>query len=372
MVTRTFKYRLYRSKRNRRLHQQINAAGVIYNYAISLHKRYYRRYKKSLNVYLLMSHLAKRRNRPRYAWWRCVGSQVVQDICQRISRAYTLFFNNLKRGVKTAPPGFKKVKKYSSFTLKQAGWKLLDGNKIRIGETVYKYAKSRELSGKVQTVTVKRDRLNHLFLLFVVKMPESPALIRGHSRVCGCDFGLRTFLTLSQGEDIQSPLFFKQSLTAIKAANRAVSRKKRGSKAHARAVRDLARLHQRVANRRKDFHVKTARQLAAAFDVIAFETLNMKAMQRRWGRKVSDLGFADFLSIQKHVASKLGATVIQLNQWQSTTKPCSICGYMNHALTLNDREWVCPSCGTLLSRDKNAAINIEHSGRALSLREKRA
>lgn len=371
MDTRTFKYRLYHSKRDRRLHQQINIAGMIYNHAISLHKRYYRRYKKSLNVFHLMSHLAKLRNCPRYAYWKAVGSQVVQDICQRIHRAYTLFFNNLKRGVKTAPPGFKKVKKYSSFTLKQAGWKLLDGNKIRIGTTIFKYAKSREMSGKIQTVTVKRDRLNRLFLLFVVKSPEKPAHTRGQSRVCGCDFGLRTYLTLSQADDIQSPLFFKHSLTALKTANRTVSRKRKGSKAYGRAVRQLARIHQRVSNQRRDFHFKTARYLATTFDVIVFETLNIKAMQRRWGRKVSDLGFADFLSIQKHIAQKVGATVLKLDQWQPTTKPCSICGYLNHTLTLNDREWVCPSCGMLRQRDKNASMVIEQSGRALSLREKR-
>ena len=368
----TFKYRLYKSKQNYKLYQQIDISGIIYNIAISLHKRYYRRYKKHLNVFLLMSHLSKKRNNHKYKYWKSVGSQAIQNICQRIDRAYKLFFNNLKRKIKTAPPGFKKVKKYSSFTLKQAGWKLLEGNKIRIGTTIYKYVKSREIIGKIQTVTIKRDKLNQLYILFTTKTEKSSSFIRGNSQVCGCDFGLKTFLTLSQGEDIQSSLFFKQSLKDIKKANRSVSRKKKGSKAYYRAIRDLARVHQHIANQRRDFHFKTAKKLATLFNIIVFETLDLKEVQKRWGRKISDLGFANFLSIQKHIASKLGAEVIQIDKWQPTTKMCSVCGYINNDLTLKDREWVCPSCKTLHLRDKNASLNIENSGRALSLWEKRA
>ena len=133
MITKTYKYKLYRHKRNRKLHQQIDIAGIIYNQCIALHKRYYRRYEKYLNCARLQKHITKLKKRPKYAFWNLVGSQAIQDICQRIDNAYKLFFRNLKHGVKTAPPTFKKVKKYKSFTLKQAGWKLLDGNNVRLG-----------------------------------------------------------------------------------------------------------------------------------------------------------------------------------------------------------------------------------------------
>ena len=129
---RTYCFKLYNSKKNRKLHSQINAAGLIYNHCIALHKRYYRLFKKQFNANRLKVHLAKIKKLGRFSYIREIGSQAVQDIAERIDRAYKLFFENLKRKVRTAPPNFKKVAKYKSFTLKQAGYKFLDGNRLRI------------------------------------------------------------------------------------------------------------------------------------------------------------------------------------------------------------------------------------------------
>jgi putative transposase len=115
----TLKFKLYQHKRNKYLKRTINAAGVIYNHCIALHRRYYRIWGKHLSCVKLQKHIAKLRHRNPF--WQLVGSQAVQDICQRIDRAYQLFFKYHKKGVRS--PGFKKVKKYKSFTLKQAGYK---------------------------------------------------------------------------------------------------------------------------------------------------------------------------------------------------------------------------------------------------------
>jgi hypothetical protein len=155
----TYCFKLYASKKNKNLHQTINIAGVIFNHCIALHKRVYRLYGKSLSCHRLKLHLTKLKKLPKYAFWNHVGSQTIQDIAERIDRAYKLFFRNLRHGVRTAPPGFKKVKKYKSFTLKQCGYKLLAGNKMLIQGKVYKFFKSREVEGRPKTVTVKRDTL---------------------------------------------------------------------------------------------------------------------------------------------------------------------------------------------------------------------
>jgi putative transposase len=362
IITKTYKYKLYRNKKNKHLHQQINIAGIIYNHCIALHKRYYRIYGKHLNCYHLQKHITKLKKHPRHAFWNLVGSQAIQNICQRIDKAYKLFSRNLKHSIKTAPPGFKKVKKYKSFTLKQAGWKLLDGNKIQLNSHVYKYAKSRDIEGTIKTVTVKRDTLNNLYLCFSVKQEIEIPDTRDNSRVCGFDFGLKTFLVLSNGSDIKNPLFFKQSQKDIKHANRDLSRKQKGSNHYKHAKRTLAKVHETVKNRRRDYQFKLANQLTDDYDVLIFETLNIKGMQRLWGKKVNDLGFASFLLILKHVAIPKGKIVFFLDQWQPTTKPCSACGYLNYGLTLNDRYWTCPQCSTFHNRDKNASINIERQG----------
>ena len=170
----TYKFKLYKSNKNRNIHRQINASGSIYNHCIALHKRYYKIFGKHLNMYRLMKHIAKLRKRIKY--WQQVGSQAVQDICQRIDKAYKLFFKQCKSG--TRPPNFKKTRKYKSFTLKQAGYKFLEGNKVRISNRIYKFSKTRDIKGKVKTLTVKRNNLGELFILVVTEFEERPRVMR--------------------------------------------------------------------------------------------------------------------------------------------------------------------------------------------------
>ena len=119
---------------------------------------------------------------------------------------------------------------------------------------------------------------------------------------------------------------------------------------------------EQIADRRKDYHFKLAHTLTDAYDTLVFETLNLKGMQQLWGKKVSDLGFSNFVNILEYVAKVKGNTVYFLDQWEPTTKPCSVCGCMNHSLTLKDRNWTCPGCQTEHDRDINAAINIYRAG----------
>ena len=350
----TLKFKLYQSKRNRHLKRSINAAGVIYNHCIALHKRYYRMWGKHLNCAKLQSHIAKLRKRK--AFWQTVGSQAVQDICQRIEKAYQLFFKHHQKGVR--PPGFKKVRRYKSFTLKQAGYKFLGGNRIKIGNRVYQYWNSREIEGTVKTLTIKRTTLGELFMVVVVDSVEEPETKVETSRIAGFDFGLKTFLTCSDGTKIESPQFLKQSLNAIKKANRQHSKKRKGSANRERARLNLVRKHEDVVNCRSDWFWKLAHELTDKFDMLCFETLNLKGMQRLWGRKISDLAFGEFLQILEWVAKKKNKQVIFVDQWYPSSKTCNHCGHVLKKLDLNTREWRCPSCQNVNDRDENAAKNI--------------
>jgi putative transposase len=349
----TLKFKFYRHKRNRYLKRQINAAGVIWNHCIALHKRYYRMFKKHLNCAQLQAHIAKLRKRSEF--WQSVGSQAVQDICQRIEKAYQLFFEHHKKGVR--PPSFKQVRKYKSFTLKQAGYKFLGGNRIKIGSRVYQYWNSREIEGTVKTVTIKRTPLGELFMVVVVDGSE-PVIEVETSRIAGFDFGLKTFLTCSDGSKIESPQFLKQSLNEIKKAARQLSSKKQGSANRERARLNLARRHEDVANRRSDWFWKLAINLTERFDVLCFETLNLKGMQKLWGRKVNDLAFRNFLQILEWVAKKKGKQVVYIDRWYPSSKTCNCCGHVLKSLELSVRVWRCPSCNSVNDRDENAALNI--------------
>ena len=354
----TLKFKLYSHKRNRLLKRCINAAGVIWNRCIALHKRYYRMWGKHLNCAKLQAHIAKLRKRIKF--WQQVGSQAVQDICQRIEKAYQLFFDHHKKGVR--PPNFKKVRRYKSFTLKQAGYKFLGGNRIQIGKRVFQYWNSRDIEGTVKTLTIKRTSLGELFMIVVVDSVEPPQIKFETSKIAGFDFGLKTFLTCSEGFKIESPLFLKQSLNAIKKASRQHSRKVKGSRNREQARLNLARKHEDVANRRSDWFWKLAHQLTSQFDVLCFETLNLKGMQRLWGRKIGDLAFREFLQILEWVAKKKGKLVVYIDRWFPSSKTCSHCGHVLGSLELETRWWRCPDCHTGHDRDDNASVNIKMVG----------
>jgi putative transposase len=315
-------------------------------------------WKKHLNCSRLQAHIAKRRKRNPF--WQLVGSQAVQNICQRIEKAYQLFFKHHKKGFR--PPGFKKVKKYKSFTLKQAGYKFLGGNRVKIGSRVYQYWNSREIEGTVKTLTIKRTPLGELFMVIVVDGYSTPEVTFETGKIAGFDFGLKTFLTCSDSSRIESPLFLKQSLNAIKKASRQHSKKQKGSKRRERARKNLVRKHENVANRRRDWFWKLAHGLTDKFDVLCFETLNLKGMQRLWGRKIGDLAFREFLGILEWVAKKKGKQVVYIDPWYPSSKTCSCCGHVLESIDLSVRRWRCPSCQSENDRDENASLNIKKVG----------
>jgi len=357
----TYRFKLYSSKKNKRLHRQIDLASQIYNHCIALHRRYYRMYKKHIHIYALQKHITKLKQLPKYNHWYNLNSNSIQNITERIDRAYKLFFRNLKKNIRTSPPGFKKRLKYKSFTLKQSGYKLLEGNRVLIGKTVYKYFKSREIDGNIKLLTVKRDSLGDIYLFFITDTIESRETPRT-GEIVGFDFGLKTFLTASNGEDIESPLFFIQNQNVIRKAHQNVSSKVKGSKNRRKAIDNLNRAYRKTTNQREDFHWKLANELTDRYDVMCFETLNIKAMQCLWGKKISDLSFSSFILKLKYISSAKGKTLVFINRFEPSSKTCSICGYIYQDLELSERSWQCPECNTQHDRDRNASYNILRVG----------
>jgi putative transposase len=305
----TFCFKTYHSKKNRYLHNQISLAGEIYNHCIALHKRYYRMSKKSLNAYSLQKHLTKLKKRERYSHWNQLGSQAIQDI-----------------------------------------------NCLKITEL-----KSQDIQGSIKTLTVKRDKLGDIYIHIVTDFVETRTAPRT-GEIVGFDFGLKTFLTVSNGEDIESPLFFHQNSNAIRKANRNLSKKQRLSNNRCKARKNFERLHKRIANQRADFHWKLADRLTDKYDFMFFETLNIKAMQMLWGKKICDLGFYSFMLKLKYLASVKSKTVFCIGRFEPSSKTCSVCGYIYKDLELKEREWRCPECVTLHDRDRNASYNILRVG----------
>ncbi|MCL5994902.1 MAG: transposase [Chloroflexi bacterium] len=366
-MVKQFTYKIYRKPKNKHLDRLVNLHARLYNHCIALHKRYYRLTGKHLNQYALMRHITKLKQRAGFEWIGLLGSQSVQDVVQRIERGYALFFTETKRGNKRIrPPTFRKVRQYRSFTLKQAGWKRVADNIIRIDGRTYKFALSRPIEGQIKTVTVKRDAVGDFWLCFACEVETTPTLA-ATGNTGGMDFGLKTFLTLDTGATIQSPQFFKANRAAVARANRALSRTQAGSKSRSKARTALARVHRTVVRKRDDWQWKTARQLASTYDVLWIEDLNLDGMKRLWGRKVSDLAFHAFTQKLDYLMAANGKRLCKRDPFFASSQTHFACGFVNRALTLADREWICPQCGERVQRDVNAALMIRH-GRAMSWR----
>ena len=366
----TYKYKFGDQSNCVRLGNLLDDLWQVHEY---FHKWQRQRYKDGLPYahYNAMSAHLTALKRTTHRHWNALPSQAMQEELKRIDAAYQRFFNKLG-----GRPHIKQRHKFKSITFPgPAGWQI-EKNRITLTFrqwcshkrkwvfdcTPYTFFKHRDWIGDIRRITIKRDNCGDYWLCITTNFIDiEPLPTTGQS--VGADFGMKdAYLTLSTGEKIQHPQPLKQSLANLRNLNKALSRKEKGSKGWWRAVRQIARLYRKVTNQRKDFHWKLATYLCKAFDTIAIETLNLDGMKRLWGRKVSDLAFYEFVEILKYKCGKHKREFVQVGQWTATTKPCSACGYKNENLSISDRQWSCPECGSHHDRDINAAINILRAG----------
>ena len=207
-LIRTLRFKLMRSKKNRKLHREIERFCRVYNHFIAVIERYYRLFKKHPSANRLKMLLPKLKRTRRFLWLKTLPSQALQDVVERIDRAYKRFFKERKKGRRCGKPHFKQPENYKSFTLKQAGWELVGEHSLRIGANIFKFHKSREIPAeKVKTVTVKRDKLGDIHVFFVVKSTEFVPKRCATGQSVGIDFGFDQFLTLSDGTSVNAPMF---------------------------------------------------------------------------------------------------------------------------------------------------------------------
>ncbi len=369
-MRKTYKYKIQNQKNTLKLGNLLDDMHQIHVHIMRLQQRYYRIYKKNISAYTMNRHIAKLKKRTN-AHWKQLPSQVVQDVVLRMGKAYDAFFRNMKdrkagkTTCKVGRPHIKPQHKYNSMTFTQAGYKL-EGNRIKINciDTWFSFHKHREITGDIKTITLKRDRCGDYWICFSCDNVDTPKSFAKTGESAGFDFGLKTFLTTSNGNKIVSPQFLKKSLNKLRTLNKSVSRKVKGSGNWYRAIRALLRQYRKIARQRLDWQWKLATDLCRRFDTLCFETLNLDGMKRLWGRKVSDLACYQFIQVLAFKCAKHDKTFLKIGQWTVTTKPCSNCGHTNDKLTLSDRHWICPTCKTEHDRDINAAINIKQAGLA--------
>ena len=373
-MIKSYNFKLFNNKKKaKRLSNELWEFHLIYNHCIRLIKTHYKYFKKNPSKNNLQKHLKRLMDRGLKPNWKNLGySQGIQEVTDRIYKSYDAFFKwtKTRKGVRKSPPKFRPFRKYKSFTLKQAGWKLdEEKGSIKIGDNLYRYNNSRKIQGVPKTVTVKRDSVGDWFISISCDLggnfiPEKIEPMTGKS--AGFDFGLKTFLTSSDEVVYTSTEFLKKSLKELRTKSRKLSSKLKGSKNRKKARKVVARQHRKVSNQRNDSHFKLAINLVRNYDNLFFEDLCLTGMKKLWGRKVSDYGFATFLNILEFKCLEHGKNLHKINRFFPSSKLCSnvLCGNIKtkEEQTLLDRNYICECCGLEIDRDLNASINILREG----------
>ena len=211
-----------------------------------------------------------------------------------------------------------------------------------------------------------RERGGSWYASVRLEIEESEYAGRCGTGVLGIDLGLRTFATIAYPDDriekVQAPEPLKRSLRSLRRSQRKLSRRKAGSKNRAKARRDVARRHRRMANIRKDFLHKLSDRVTSSAEVVQVEDLSIKGWQRLWGRKTSDLAPGELLRQLEYKARWRGGRYVEVARDFPSTQICHVCDYRNGKLGLEVRWWRCPGCRTLHDRDANASLNIRDYG----------
>ncbi|HVA92626.1 MAG TPA: transposase [Chloroflexota bacterium] len=381
IVRKAFVYRLYPTRAQAAaLETVLHRCRELYNAGLEERREAYRMTKVSLGGAAQQAQLpGVKKIRPEYA---ALDAQLLQDVLQRLDRAFAAFFRRIQNGVgKAGFPRFKSRDRYDSFTFKQTGWKLADGRLGLRGIGALKVRWSRPIGGTIKTVTIRRDA-EAWFVSFscVIEAPDPTP--DSSLRAVGLDVGIEHFASLSDGTHIANPRHLRAGTATLTRRQQALARKLRGSRRRKKAKLLVAKAHRRIRNQRKDFHHQTARALVRIHGLIAVEAIQIANLVRRpapilgvtaaegtqvslpngaaakagLNKSINDAGWGAFLAILSSKAAEAGCAVIAVNP-AGTSQTCSGCG-RRCPKDLSVRWHVCPHCGCSLQRDVNAARNI--------------
>jgi putative transposase len=217
------------------------------------------------------------------------------------------------------------------------------------------------------TVTVSRDSAGRWFVSMLCKDPRVTALGAASNQVVGIDAGITSLLTLSTGEKIANPRHEQRERATLARAQRELARKEKGSANRERARVKVARVHARIADRRRDHLHKLTTRLIRENQAIVIEDLNVRGMVRNHtlARAISDAAWTQLREQLAYKCAWYGRELVVIDRFHPSSKTCSACGHVVSALPLNVRQWTCARCGTTHDRDVNAARNIEAAGLAV-------
>lgn len=353
----TYKYRLFPTKRQKQLLQeQLDECRWLYNHFLEERKNAWEKEKKSISYFDQSQSIPSLKNE--HESLKKVYSQVLQNVADRMDKSFANFFRRVKVG-KEEPgyPRFKGYHRYDSFTYKQFGfgWRIKNDqlNLFKIGSIKIKL--HRPVKGILKTCIIRRKAGKWYACFFVEYKPER---LHKNKKAVGIDVGLENFATFSNKEQIANPRFFKSEEKALAKAQWKRDRQKKKTTERRRANKVVTRIHERIVNKRYNFIHQEARKIVNKFGIICVEKLEVKSMlkNRYLAKSIFDVAWTQFADILSYKAEEAGRQLIAIDP-QNTSQKCSQCGTIVKK-KLSTRWHKCPVCGIQIHRDLNASLNI--------------
>ena len=376
-MLRAIKVRLYpNNEQEQKINKTLGCYRFVYNHMLALKQEAYNENKKVLRLKELSKYFyCTLRKDEQYAWLKEENTKVMSQAIRQMLLAYDNFFKQHK-----GFPKFKSKKDKQSalfllnaisrrntfetrhITLTQS----LKNIKFRCSDLYF--SRLKKYSKNIKRATLSKSKSGNYFLSILVEMEDTELKKFEHTdKQVGIDLGVKDFVITSDGEVFENKRFLKKEEKKLKKLQRQLSKKKVGSNNREKQRVKIAKLFERMTNKKDVYIHYVVNELLSHYDSIFMEDLNVQGMIRnkRLAKAIKEVGFFNFKQVLVNKALVNGKQIVLIDRFYPSSKTCSKCGYKKEDLKLSDREWTCPNCGTKHNRDINAAVNILLEGRRI-------